>query len=158
MNYWIFEKIAQDAVEQTRKLDGLVSRLHTLGLRGDEFILAGSASIKKHYPDFREIDDLDVIVSPTAFRRLEKSKNLIKWHGDTVKRGLRTPDDAIEMSTRFRNIPFKSYMSAGRSSVVDGVRTISMPVALKWKIDAGRQKDIPDVAFLKSRGVRQMLP
>ena len=143
-----------EKMAESKKLDGLIKRLHKIGVSDDEFIIAGSAAIKKNYPDFREIDDLDVIVSPPAFKRLAQSGKLIKWSGGTVKRGLRTSDDAIEMATRFRNIPFRSYMGGGRSSVVDGVRTISMPVALKWKIEAGRTKDISDAEFLKKKGVQ----
>lgn len=135
------------------KLDGLIKRTESYGLKPSDYIIVASGAIKKRFPnDFREVDDLDLAIKPSARRKLKKflsSGELVKHpeFGDEV---YTTPDESVEFGSRFLGLPYRKLKR--HSEEFGGNRILSMPFVLKWKESMGRDKDIPDIEFLKQFG------
>ena len=123
----------------------IIDKVKGLNLPPNSYVVFGSCPLT--VAGIREANDIDMVVSEelllnlekTGWKRLHKSKNDIPL-----------VHDVFEIHDSWCFSPYKPTLQIlqATATLVDGVPFASLEEVRKWKISAGRPKDLRDVELI----------
>jgi hypothetical protein len=127
--------------------------LHTIGVKPKRAVVLGSASIAIRFGDFREPQDLDIVVSWKEFLHLLMTG---KWRLVFPARKASWREIHLERENceaffcwKLGSL-FVPYHNLVRESVeVEGVRVADLAWVKRYKRNLAREKDLRDLGFLR---------
>ncbi|MGW6456873.1 hypothetical protein ACWF94_13280 [Streptomyces sp. NPDC055078] len=126
--------------------DGLFSALAAIQLPRNDYVVCGSAAL--YVRGLRpRMGDLDILARGAAWEKaltLGDPEPTISGHGLRVVH----PDAAIEIMDRWTP-GWSSDQLIDEADVIDGVPFMRLGDVLRWKIAAGRPKDLDDIAAIR---------
>jgi len=124
-----------------KKLLKLLEKLEKLNLPKDKFAIYGSGPLGIR--DIREINDLDLIVTPDLWKKLSKIYSI---KGPDNERKIRIGEIEIVGNT----ILYEAEKMIKEADVVDGIRYVNLETLMKCKKKMGRKKDLKDIKLIKN--------
>jgi len=123
----------------------IIAKAKTLNLPEHSYIVFGSCPMAA--AGLREANDIDMLVSDSAFRELSRRG----WQ--ELQKG---PDDkplVFDVFEAHPNWNFSSYKPTlehllATADVIDGVPFASLDEVRKWKVSSGRPKDLVDTELI----------
>ncbi|MEU7136296.1 hypothetical protein [Streptomyces sp. NPDC046261] len=127
--------------------DGLFAALAALGLPREHYVVCGSAAL--YVRGLRpRMGDLDVLARGPAWERaltLGDPEPTVSGYGRRVVH----PSADIEIMDRWTP-GWSTDRLIDEADLIDGVPFMRLGDVLRWKVAAGRPKDVPDIAAIRT--------
>ena len=126
-----------------RQLSRLLDQVHELGLPADSFAVFGSGPMAA--AGIRDVNDLDLIVTPELWADLERNKpvSALEGGGHVIQIG------SIEIHNGWEPPIDEMSTLIDEAEVIGGVRFVRLEEVLKWKRKRSRPKDEADIALIE---------
>ncbi len=126
----------------------LLTELRSLGLPIDDYVIFGSAPLVAH--GLRDdVHDLDLIARGVAWAMaLERGR--VECPASGHGRMVRLCSGDIEVFDAWVSSAWGTDELIDNRELIDGLPFVPLPVVYRWKIQANRPKDQPDIRALRS--------
>jgi predicted nucleotidyltransferase len=124
-----------------------VSRVKKLNLPDGQFMVCGSAILD--VLGIRKAQDVDILVSPELFEKLEKENGWQRHHKYTTT--LEHPEgvSGAKQTLDFMRENYSLKEALPKATIIEGIPFMNLDMLINAKTQLGREKDIEDIKLIK---------
>ncbi len=124
-----------------------ISRVKELNLPEGEFMVCGSAILD--VLGIREAGDIDILVSPILFEKLEKEEGWKRHHKYTTTLEHPQGISGAKQTLDFMKENYSLDEALPLANYVEGIPFMSLEMLINAKTQLGREKDLRDIELIQ---------